>query len=273
MSWLKHLIHLWRVFTFAIKRYCVDNYSYQASALSFTTLLALVPLFSITVFTLAIFPFFSSLVNTAKKYVFANFIPTSSAIIEQYLESFAEQTKKLPMLQVVFLFVTVILLIALIKNILNTIWYSPKYAKMTSTLIHWAIILSVPIVIVSGISITYFMLSLSWIDRATSFFGINMVIAHLLPLFINMISFSMLYWIVPSCPIRFKDSLIGGLMAAILFELTKIGFILYIEYFPSYEQIYGALAVIPIFLLWIYLSWTIVILGALFTQASGHLRE
>ena len=95
----------------------------------------------------------------------------------------------------------------------------------------------------------------------------------MLPFCFEALAFVILYTAVPNKPIKFTDALVGGIAAALLFELTKRGFTWYISNVHSYEIIYGALSSIPIFLLWIYLSWLVVLIGAEVTATLGERRE
>lgn len=263
------LANIQLVLTSSMNRFFVEKYSYKASALAFTTLLTLVPMFTITVYVLTIFPFFDEVFTLAKHYVFLNFVPTSSVVIEQYLEQFSQQANRLPMTSMLILVVSILMLVALIKNIINEIWGSPGYKNIFLTIAHYIIILSMPVLIAIGIYISYYFFNSYWISSAANTLGLELVLSFLLPIFINTFSFSFLYLLTPSCPVKFLDGVFGGLVAALLFEIAKTGFVFYIKLFPSYELIYGALGVIPIFLIWLYISWSIIIYGAIISNNSS----
>ena len=266
----------WRfvnVFMTAVKRLFLEKYTYRASALAFTTLLALVPLLSVIVSIIAVFPIFTRFTNLAQNYILANFVPTSGAIIQQYLEGFIQQTTHLSSLGILFLFFTAVLLIITVEHTLNDIWQTPQRKKTLSLwLIYWLILIFAPVIFGLSLFLSSYLFSLSWFSGSTNKFGIVISWLNLLPLLINTSIFSVLYIVVPNHRVKWWDGLLGGLAAAVLFEAAKWIFALYIKQFPSYELIYGALATIPIFLIWLYISWLIILYGALVTNTRYRYR-
>ena len=242
-------------------------YFYQVSALSFTTLFSIVPLFIVTVYVLSIFPIFTSMFTMAKEYIFANFVPASGAVIEKYLTDFSQQAATLPITSILFLAVSVLMLIVLVKNIINDIWGSPQYQSLVDSIAHYLLVLILPIIIIIGIFLTSYLMTSHWYSLAVDYLHIKFILSLVLSIVINSLCFTTLYWVMPSCKVNFINSFIGGGLASLLFEVAKVGFVFYLQIFPSYELIYGALAVLPIFLLWIYISWSIIIFGALVTKA------
>lgn len=265
--------YLSRLLKTATKRFFADNYLYEASALAFTTLLTLVPLLSILIYVLSIFPFFDKLFMLAKHYIFTNFVPTSGTVIEQYLEEFSQQATVLPTTSMLFLLFSIIMLISLVKNIINTIWGSPRYRNTLLSILHFLAILVMPVLIAISIYITNGVVGFYWITHTADILGLQLLLSGLLVFFTETLSFTLLYMVMPSCPVKLKDGLMGGLVATVLFEIAKTGFVFYIQFFPSYQLIYGALAIVPIFLLWLYISWAIVILGALISHTSHRLEK
>lgn len=261
------------VFYQAVKRYYMDSFSYQASALAYTSLITLVPLLSVLIFILSIFPIFSEMTDLAKHYAFSTFVPTQGVIIEKYLNNFARHSSKLPVTGLIFSFVTVLMLVTLIKDTINDIWHHPKYKSFLSRVLHWITILILPLLMVIAISGTYYFLSFSWMVKVTHIKVLSAIISYVIPLLINTLCFSALYLTTPNCRVPVSASFVGGLIAAILFDLSKKLFTLYLYLFHNYELIYGTLAVIPVFLLWLYIMWTIVIIGALVTHSWKKLEE
>lgn len=257
-------MNIFSVFGKATERLVEEKYTYRASALAFTTLLAVVPLLSVILSIIAIFPFFDRFVELTQDYILTNFIPTSSNVIQFYLEEFIKKSSHLPTVGLFFLLITSIMLILTVEHTLNEIWHvQMRRKKWFSFLIYWAVLLSAPILIGVSIFISSYLFSLSWFAGTTNTLGIKQPLLNLIPLLINTVIFSLIYIVVPNEHVKLRNGLFGGLVAAILFEAAKKGFALYIFYFPSYELIYGALATIPIFLVWIYISWLIVLYGAL----------
>jgi membrane protein len=251
------------------KKLLQDGYTYQASALSFTTFLALVPLLSATLSLLTIFPIFTKVINLTKDYVIKNFIPISGQTIQAYLETFAKQASGLPIFSLVFLFFTAFMLVITVKYTLSDIWpKSQKKKQIFAWLLYWIILIIIPFFIALSTLLGSYLFSISWLGKTTSLLGLKTILIASLSLLCNILLFSILYFIVSNNQASWRNAFLGGFTAAILFEIAKKGFEFYIIYFPSYQLIYGALAIIPIFLVWLYIAWLIILYGALVTHVS-----
>jgi membrane protein len=241
-------------------------YLHQAASLAFTTLLTIVPLIIVTVYVMSIFPAFNDQFLLAKEYVFSNFVPTSREVIETYLNNFSEKASTLPVTSILFLGASVLMLIVFVKNIMNEIWGSPRYKNIINSIKHYILVMCLPMLILFGIILTSILMASNWYNLATDYLHIKFIASLLMSFIINTLCFMLLYWGMPNCKVSISYALVGGVLASLLFELAKVGFVYYLYVFPSYELIYGALAVIPIFLIWIYISWSIIIYGALVTK-------
>lgn len=270
---IKRKFRRWlRIFRFATTRFLNEQYTYRASALAFTTILALVPLFSVILALTVHFPFFTKLIDLARVYIFTNFIPTSGTQIQQYLQTFVNQANRLPLIGIGFLAVTVMALIITVEHTLNDTWQTTgRTKKYSAFFLYWVILLLAPIFIGLSVLLSSYFFSLAWYKGATKLLGFQLPLLELIPLLINTIIFTTLYIAVPNTHVKLRQGIFGGLFAALLFEIAKKAFALYLKVFPSYALIYGTLATIPIFLLWIYISWCIVLYGALITHSiSKH---
>jgi membrane protein len=161
------------------------------------------------------------------------------------------------------LVVTAVLMILTIERAFNAIWrISRPRPVVQRVLIYWAILTLGPILMGASLSITSYVVSASLgFTKQVPFAGT--AILGLVPFVLTCAAFTLLYYIVPNRAVMPRHALVGGLIAAIAFEIMKRGFALYIAKFPTYTLVYGAFAVIPIFLLWIYFSWLVIVLGAL----------
>lgn len=258
----------------AALRLIKERYTYHASALAFITLLTLVPLLSVIVSVISLFPIFTNVVDLAKSYIIENFIPTSSNVIAPYLENFIQQATNLSKVGIIFLFLTTGAMIVTIEHTLNEIWQAPDTReKYISWFIYWLVLLLAPPFIGISIFISSYLLSVTWFSGMTSLIGIKSFLIAGVPILINTLIFSTLYIVIPRYRIKWRDGIFGGCIAAILFEAAKFGFALYLKQFPHYALIYGALAAIPIFLVWIYIAWLIILYGALITHTQYQLRQ
>lgn len=258
----------------AAKHLITQRYTYHASALAFITLLALVPLLFVIVSLISIFPIFTKFVDLAQHYIMINFVPASSNVIGYYLGNFTQQAANLPKMGIVFLFITTGILLITIEHTFNEIWQvTNKRNRYTSWLVYWCVLLLTPLLIGLSVFLSSFLFSLTWFSGTTIVLGINTLLVACAPILINTMIFSVIYTIIPNYNVRWRDGISGGFVTAILFEISKIGFAFYIKQFPQYELIYGTLAAIPIFLMWIYIAWLIILYGALVTHTQYQRRQ
>ncbi len=160
-----------------------------------------------------------------------------------------------------------------VDSALNVIWRSDKKRPMVySFAVYWMILTLGPLLAGASLAISSYLLSLRWVSAA----GVNSLIEQVLrvfPLLLSILAFWLLYSIVPTRRVPGRDALVGAVVAGLLFELGKKGFALYVTMFPSYQLIYGVLAVIPILFLWVYWTWCIVLLGAEITVTLDDYRQ
>jgi membrane protein len=251
-------------------RFYSEDYSYRASALTYTTLLALVPMVSVVIALMAHFPDIMKLVTLAQSYIMNDLVPAAGDDIQHYMDLFTVQATHLPTVGILFLFLTATLLIYTVEETFNQIWQTKfKKQKFLAWCLYWMVLLMAPLAIGLSVFLSTLLFSLSWFERVAI---IKTPLLAALSLGINTALFSVLYIIVPNAKVGLRTGLLGGLLAAGLFEIAKKGFAFYIHKFANYTLIYGALSTIPIFLLWVYISWFIVLYGALFTHAIHHMK-
>lgn len=258
MNILKHiqafLIMLW-------SRINHDRLTTSSAELAYTTILALVPLTTVIFSLLSAFPMFDEVSQSLKQLIYSNLVPTASDTIQNYLEQFIANTKKMTFVGIIGLMVTSLLLINSINNALNRIWRTKrKRSFMYNLTMYWTILTLGPILAGSSVAISSYIFSLKWLSNAAS----GDLLLSTLPFIISIVGFWLLYSIIPTESIPFKEAAIGALVAAILFEIGKRAFALYVTSFPTYQLIYGVVSSIPIMLVWIYCSWCIVLFGAEF---------
>lgn len=178
---------------------------------------------------------------------------------------FADNASKMSAVAILFLFVAALLLISSIDKTFNNIWQVTKKRRIiTSFSMYWMILTIGPLLVGASIAITSYIVSLVSLGIDDDF-GITSLFFRLLPLLSSLAAFVLLYMLVPNTRVPFKYALSGAFVAAVFFEFSKKIFVVYLTAFPSYQAIYGALAIVPILFLWVYLSWIIVLGGALIT--------
>ncbi|MBI4692630.1 MAG: YihY family inner membrane protein [Gammaproteobacteria bacterium] len=234
-----------------------------AAALTYTTLLSLVPLLTVVLIALAAFPAFAEWRGRIEDFVFQNFVPALGSQVQHYLSEFAAKASGLRAMGIAFLVVSVLGLLATIEATFNVIWQVERRRPIGQRLlVYWALVTVGPVLIGASIAATSYLASLPWLTKAGDAIGADLELLRYLPFALSAIAFTLFYKLVPYRPVPLRHAVAGGATAAVLFELAKHGFAFYVTRFPSDEAIYGAFATIPIFLLWIYLSWCIVLLGA-----------
>ncbi|AHG20210.1 hypothetical protein Z042_11650 [Chania multitudinisentens RB-25] len=255
-----------------MKRIDGDGLTMLAGHLAYVSLLSLVPLITVVFALFTAFPMFSDISIQLKNFIFSNLMPAAGNVIQRYLEQFVANSSRMTAVGICGLIVIALLLISSVDTVLNTIWRSKnKRPIVFSFAVYWMVLTLGPLLVGASMAISSYLLSLNWLTQT----GVDSLIDQILsifPLLLSWISFWLLYSIVPTVRVPPKDALIGALVAGVLFELGKKAFALYVTMFPSYQLIYGVLAVIPILFLWVYWSWCIVLLGAEITVTLGEYR-
>ena len=235
----------------------------MSSSLAYTTLLSIVPLIAVMFSFFGNLPVFKDINEIIQEFVFSNFVPAVGQTVKEYLINFSYKASQLTAVGIITLIVIAILMMATIDSALNNIWnIRTKRNPLARFLIYWAILTLGPILVGIGLYSTSYLLALPVIDTWDSSLHIKTRLLTYLPFFTTTIAFTLMYILIPNCHVNRIYGLAGGITAAILFELAKFLFGAYVKAVPTYQMIYGALAVIPMFLIWIYLSWVIVLFGA-----------
>jgi len=236
-----------------------------AGYLSYVCLMSLVPLMVVMLSVMTAFPLFAELQQSIEQFVYQNFVPAAGDVVQHYLSGFVDNASKMSAVAVSFLFVAALLLISSIDNTFNKIWrVTDKRRTITSFAMYWMVLTLGPILVGASIALTSYLVSIVSVDEY-DVLGLFDIFLRFLPLLSSIVAFVILYMAVPNKAVPFKYAISGAVIAGVLFELAKKAFALYIAAFPSYQVIYGALATIPIIFLWVYVSWLIVLTGALIT--------
>jgi membrane protein len=256
------------LFRFVARRLDEERLPQVAGSLTFTTVLALVPMLTIAFAIFTTFPLFNTFRKALEAYFIQSLMPKAIAnTILGYLNQFASQATRLSAVGAVVLILTAIAMIAMVDRTFNRIWRVKTARPFTQRiLVYWATVTLGPLLI--GISITV----TSYLFTATSdavarlpFFG--GVFFTIISLILTSGAFTLLYMAVPNRLVDWRDAACGGALAAVAFEITKRVFAVFVAKFPTYTVVYGALAAVPIFLVWIYLGWLITLMGAVFAAA------
>jgi membrane protein len=256
------------LFSFAHQRLREMRLPQVAGSLTFNTVLALVPILTIALAILTAFPLFATFKSSLEAYFIQSLMPKGiSNTILGYLTQFATKATRLSAFGGLALFATAMATMAMIDRTFNGIWHV-KHARplMQRLMVYWVIVTLGPLLIGISISSTSFLFSVTT-GIFTKMPFIGAALYSLISVAISTGAFTLLYVLVPNRSVDWRDAFWGALFAALAFELAKRLFSIFITQFPTYTVVYGALAAVPIFLLWIYLSWLIALFGAVIAAA------
>jgi len=260
--WLRAFgLHLWDHFRH-------DRCFEAAGALSYTSLLALVPLMAVILGVLSAFPVFDYGVEQLQDFIFSNFVPAAGDVVREYLNQFIARSTGLTGTGTLFLVVTAIILMATIEKSLNRIWRVDRVRHPTSRLVmYWAVLTLGPMLLGGSLGLTSYLAALPLLAPEFARGTLQSGLLLMTPPLVALAAFTLIFLLVPNRRVHWRHALAGAAFSALAFELSKRGFVLYISNFPTYERLYGALATIPIFLVWIYVSWVVILLGASLSAA------
>ena len=246
---------------YVLRRFRKDQCLSVASALTLTSLLSIVPLMAVILSVFSAFPEFDRLGTQISDFVFKNFVPSFGEAIHHYLMEFVAQARSLQLFGIAFLIATALKLMSTIDKALNSIWETMKKRSWIRLfLLYWSFLTLCPIFIGLSVGITAHVASLPIFSGAAKY--MEPLISTALPFVLTWMALTLLYIAVPNRKIPFLHGLAGGALGTLFFELGKRLFTFYITLFPNFKIIFGAMTSIPLFFLWIYISWVVVLLGA-----------
>lgn len=242
-----------------------DRIGVTAGHLAYVTLLSLVPFVVVFFAILSAFPAFAGIRGQLESFVFTNFVPAAGDVVQKYVGEFVGNASEMGVISILVLMAVALLLISNIDKALNQIWGTPSQRRPIFTFaIYWMVLTLGPLLVGSSLAISSYLVTLTtFADEYTP--GLGTALLKLTPFLISFAFHFGVYMVVPNKQVKARHAAFGAIFAALLFELGKVLFALYVTGFPSYQIIYGALAAVPILFVWVYLSWTIVLLGAIVT--------
>lgn len=235
----------------------------SASSLTFTTVLALVPLFTVGLAVFAAFPLFGKFQDTIQRWLVESLVPESiSRQVLGYLTQFSRKASRLGSVGLVAVLLSAVALMVTIERTLGQIWRVEHPRPLQQRLIlYWSAITLGPLLLGASIAITSYVGSASR-EVVDVLPGAMRWLLDSLEFLLLALCISGLYFYLPNARVRWRHALTAGLMATVGIELAKNGLTTYLSGMPTYSAIYGAFAAVPILLVWIYLAWLVVLLGA-----------
>lgn len=241
-----------------------------AAALSYATVLNLVPLLTVAFVYVARYPLFQQWLDALERFLLKHLLPGSETVVRSYLTQFAAKAAGLQGVSIAFVVVTAVLLVATIEHEINAIWGVREPRSWPRRIFVYALgVTAGPLLIGATIYAVTWVLETS-VAQAPFVSPAVTLIATPIAVLITTLVFTLLYTVLPVRRVPLKAALWGGLLAALGFEVAKLGFQFYVTTWPTYEVIYGALSVVPLFLFWIYVSWYVILVGAAVTATLAE---
>ncbi len=263
-----------RVVLLTFRNFLEDDCLNSSAALTYTTLFAIVPLLTVLYSILALFPTFQGTGSDIQQFIFSSFVPSAGETVSEWLTSFSNQARNLTYVGLGFLVVTALMMLRTVDGAINMIFHANSSRRpVASLLLYWVILTLGPILLGIGFAMTSYLMTLQFLDDATNLLGVQGLLLRVLPVFMSAFTFTLLYLVVPKRKVHFSHALIGGFFVAFATTLSRLGFTLFLKISPTYEFIYGAFAAVPVFLIWVFLSWIIVLMGAELVHALGEPRN
>lgn len=256
---------------YVLERFVHNGGTQTAAALTYTSLFAVVPLMTVTYSLLSAVAAFEGVNETIQNFVFDNFLPDTGIVIQEKLGEFSSQARQLTAVGFVFLVVTAYTMLVNVETAFNRIWNVRQPRRgMSRFLLYWGILTLSPLLLGVGFAISSYLFSLPLVTDVDTF-GLRERMLRLLPFALSAGAFTVLFASVPNTRVRVSDAVTGGVVCMLAFEGAKWGFAKVMQQ-TTVEVIYGTFAAVPLFLIWLYLTWTIVLLGAEVTHALGARR-
>ncbi|MEO6518377.1 MAG: YihY family inner membrane protein [Pseudoxanthomonas sp.] len=274
--WTERLRDRARAGTFArflAKRFLADRLFQAAAALAYTTVFALVPLAMVVFGVLSAFPVFDEWSKQLTQYVFSNFVPSAASSVSAKITEYSANTKTLTITGVIALVVSLLVTLNSVETTFNQIWrVGSTRPRLGRFLIYWTVLTLGAMVAAASLAISARFFALP-VFATTGGHLLETLSVNLAPVLIELGAITAIYRVVPHRTIQLRHAFAGGLVATLFLESIKWGLGIYLASFDSYQKIYGAVAVAPILLLlWIYLCWVAILLGASFASAVSAFR-
>ncbi|WOE42042.1 YihY family inner membrane protein [Acinetobacter chinensis] len=248
---------------FVIRRFEADRCREQAGSLTYTTLFAVVPMLTVFLVIISSIKALEPARQQLQQLIYSNFLPKTTIAFDKAFSAFTEKSSNLTVIGILFLFVTTVLMLTSIETVFNRIWRVQETRNgIVGFMRYWTIISLGPILLGSAFVISSTLASLNVLSNNFAGYQVDgSFLLWIISFSLTVLGFFILYWTIPNRSVPIRAAAVSGLFSAVIFELLKNLFGFIMTNFTSYTIVYGAFAAIPIFLLWIFLSWNIVLLG------------
>lgn len=246
-----------------VRHFNEDNCTQKAASLTYTTLLSIVPMIAVVIMVVSTVPALADFREQIQQTIYSNLLPSSSRQISEYLNGFAEKSVKMSVVGVGALLFTTIMTLITVETAFNQIWrIEDASGGIKSVLRFFVMVVATPVILAVAFWASSAVQSIDFLNRQYAGYGINWTIwIEILSFVVTVAGFTGMYWFIPKIKVPLKNAVIAGIVIAIIFECVKRIFGLAITNFTSYEAVYGAFAALPIFLMWVYISWNLILIG------------
>lgn len=248
------------------------DYLTAAAALTYTTLFAVLPLMTVTLLSLSLFPDFLVLGKQLQNTVLDLALPSGGLLVQEKLLEFSGRATSLTVVGVLGMFVTALLMLVAVEKALNKIWQvAPSRWGLRRFMVYWSILSLGPGAIIGGTLVSVYLFGLPFV-RDLDVVGVGVNALKFMPPIMTAAGLAGLYVLVPNCSVPLRHGLLGGAVAALVFE---VGFTVYagLAKYVFYDAVYGVFAALPVFLLWLYVVWIVILAGAVFVRSLGQFQE
>ncbi|KAA8733332.1 YihY family inner membrane protein [Acinetobacter qingfengensis] len=248
---------------FVIKRFEADRCREQAGALTYTTLFAVVPMLTVFLVIVSSINALQPARQQLQVWIYSNFLPKSSIAFDKALDAFTEKSSNLTVIGIIFLFITTVMMLSSIEEAFNRIWrVRQSRGGIVGFMRYWTIISLGPIILGTAFVLSSTVTSMNLLSNTVEGYELDFAfILSATSFALTCIGISLLYWTIPNRSVPIRSAFIAGIITGIVFTLIKHLFGFIMSNFTSYQLVYGAFAAVPIFLLWIYTSWVVLLFG------------
>lgn len=265
---------LWVYLRFVARRFVEDRCLMIAGSLTYTSLLALVPLFTVTLVLTARLPYVRGLINEVHTFALKNLVPdVAGKVVGVYMEQFAQNAARLTAIGIAILVVTAIALLFTIDGAFNDIWRAKRRHSWWKRLSGYLAVLALgPLLIGASLTISSALVRFSRkFERVFPFLDDGLL--RLIPFVLTTGALVLAYRVLPARHVPMRHAVLGGLVAGLLFEVVKLGFVEFVLRVPTYSLVYGAFASVPMFLAWLFCCWMVVLVGAEIAATLSYFRH
>ncbi len=254
------LVVIWHL----LDRFVNEGCMVKAASLAYSSLLSLVPIMIAGITIISLFPQLQNYGLKIQQFIVENFVADSANVIQNYLINFVDNIRYLSWVNIFMFMVVSVLMIYNISRAFNSIWHTHNPLPLwKSIIIYFVVLFAFPILLGIGFAITAYIVGLPVYKNAILEQIMSRQMLFVLSNVVNIVLFTVLNLVLPAVKVPFRAALIAGIVTDILFEIAKYGFSIYIYHVATYRLLYGALATIPVFLVWLYVSWLTILFGTL----------